>query len=199
MKGKAHFTAKDILRVNDFGQNDFGRICLITGRMKRALNCAEFLSGVRKNNFWMNSFWTGDYNGKKVTVVRGGEFAPGAAIVAELLCSAGVNVLIRIGSCGVLKEDVPLGAYVLADEIIPGDGTTPHYVARDFRIKTSGYLNKALFGGVSSGRPCLRGKVYTTDALFRETEEFLSGALEKGAIAVDMSSAPLVTDRKSVV
>lgn len=193
MKGKAHFTARDILKVNDFGQKNFGRICLITGRMKRALMCVDFLSKVRKSSFWMNSFWSGEYKGKKVTVVRGGEFAPGSAIIAELLCAAGVNVIIRIGTCGVLREDILPGTYVLADEIISGDGTTPHYVPRDFRIKTSVYLNTELFGRVSSDRLCMRGKVFTTDALFRETEEFLSGALEKGAVAVDMASAPLVT------
>ena len=67
---------------------------------------------------------TGDLDGKRVTVGNGGRFAPDTAMTTEILCAAGAESLIRIGSCGSLQDDVKIGDLVIVTGAIRGEGTT---------------------------------------------------------------------------
>jgi len=98
--------------------------------------CLEKLENCVKNfTFLGYTFWTGFYNGKKVTVGNGGFYAPDSAFVTEFLCVGGINTLIRLGSCGALREDINVGDYVLATDIIRGDGATKYYVDDNYVSK----------------------------------------------------------------
>src|SRR5574342_695995 len=51
---------------------------------------------------------TGNLGGKRVTVGNGGRFAPDTAMTTEILCAAGAESLIRIGTCGSLQDHVKI-------------------------------------------------------------------------------------------
>ncbi len=194
MQRDVHMTAKELLYSLQFKDGDFGDIALISGQAHRAQMCLPKLENPVKNfTFLAYTFWTGLYKGKKVTVGNGGFYAPDSALATELLCAAGVKTFIRLGSCGALKKDINIGDYVLVDEVLRGEGTTPYYVQSDFVPKTSLQVNAALENIFKQAGSVHKGSIWTTDAIFRETKEIVNPYIEKGAIAVDMVTSPFVT------
>ncbi|MFH1771629.1 MAG: hypothetical protein ABH872_02325 [Candidatus Omnitrophota bacterium] len=194
MQRDVHLKPKDLLDSLQFKEGDFADIAIISGQPQRAKMCVGELENAVKNfTFLGYTFWTGTYKGKRVTVGNGGFYAPDSAFVTELICTAGVNTLIRIGSCGALRKDIQIGDFIIADSILRGDGATRYYVDDSFKPEVDKSLTQelaAIFKKVSTAH-C--GGVWTTDALFRETKEIVNPYIERGAIAVDMVTSPFVT------
>jgi len=194
MQRDIHLSPKDLLSSLQFRDGDFGEIALISGQQHRAKMCLEKLENCVKNfTFLGYTFWTGLYKGKKVTVGNGGFYAPDSAFVTEFLCVGGINTLIRLGSCGALREDMNVGDYVLATDIIRGDGATKYYVDDNYISKVDDDLTLKIEDVFKTAGTLHRGGVWTTDALFKETKEIVNPYIEKGAIAVDMVTSPFVT------
>ncbi len=194
MQKDCHLTAQDLVAFFQLKKEDFGHIALVSGDLQRANMCVEKLDHPVKNFTFIDyTFWTGSVNGKKITVGNGGLFSPDAAFVTEILCCAGVDVLIRLGSCGALKEDIQVGDFIIADTVFRGDGTTRYYVDDDFVPEADREISDRLFQESSQVTRTHRGPIWTTDALFRETREFVNPQIEKGAIAVDMIASSFFT------
>jgi len=194
MQRDIHLSPKELLGSLQFKDGDFGEIALISGQQHRAKMCLEKLENCVKNfTFLGYTFWTGFYKGKKVTVGNGGFYAPDSAFVTEFLCVGGINTLVRLGSCGALREDINVGDYILATDIIRGDGATKYYVDDNYLSKVDSELTSKIEDVFKNAGTLHRGGVWTTDALFRETKEIVNPYIEKGAIAVDMVTSPFVT------
>jgi len=194
MQRDVHMDPKELLYSLQFKDGDFGQIALVSGQQHRAQMCLKHLENSVKNfTFLGYTFWTGMYKGKKITVGNGGFYAPDSALVSELLCAGGIDTFIRLGSCGALREDINIGDYILTTEVVRGDGTTPYYVDSDFVPKTSSDINEAIEKVFKQTGKVYKGKVWTTDAIFRETKDIVNSYIEKGAIAVDMVTSPFVT------
>ncbi len=194
MQRDIHLNPRELLSSLQFKDGDFGEIALVSGQQHRAKMCLERLENCVKNfTFLGYTFWTGFYKGKKVTVGNGGFYAPDSAFVTEFLCVGGINALVRLGSCGALREDINVGDYILATDIIRGDGATKYYVDDNYVSKVDNQLTSKIEEAFKSASTLHRGGVWTTDALFRETREIVNPYIEKGAIAVDMVTSPFVT------
>ena len=194
MQRDIHLRPKELLGSLQFKDGDFGEIALISGQQHRAKMCLERLENCVKNfTFLGYTFWTGLYKGKKVTVGNGGFYAPDSAFVTEFLCVGGINTLIRLGSAGALREDINVGDYILATDIIRGDGATKYYVDDNYVSKVDNEVTSKIEEVFTTAGTLHRGGVWTTDALFRETKEIVNPYIEKGAIAVDMVTSPFVT------
>lgn len=194
MQRDIHLSPKELLGSLQFKDGDFGEIALISGQQHRAKMCLEKLENCVKNfTFLGYTFWTGFYKGKKVTVGNGGFYAPDSAFVTEFLCVGGINTLIRLGSCGALREDINVGDYILATDIIRGDGATKYYVDDNYLSKVDSELTSKIEDVFKNAGILHQGGVWTTDALFRETKEIVNPYIEKGAVAVDMVTSPFVT------
>ena len=194
MQRDIHLSPKELLSSLQFRDGDFGEIALISGQQHRAKICLDKLENSVKNfTFLGYTFWTGFYKGRKVTVGNGGFYAPDSAFVTEFLCVGGINTLIRLGSCGALREDINVGDYILATDIIRGDGVTKYYVDDNYVSKVDNELTSKIEEVFKNAGILHRGGVWTTDALFRETKEIVNPYIEKGAIAVDMVTSPFVT------
>jgi len=194
MQRPIHITAEDLLQSVQFKKGDFGKIALISGQPQRAQVCLNCLKNPVKNfTFLGYTFWTGEYKGKKITVGNGGFYAPDSAFTTEMLCAGGVEVIIRLGSCGALSSEINIGDFILADKIIRGEGTTSYYVDESFMPKVDERLTERLAKFFSQEAKVFKGGVWTTDALLRETKEVVNSFIQKGAIAVDMVTSPLVT------
>ena len=194
MQRDVHMDPKGLLASLQFKQGDFGDIVLVSGQAHRAQMCLQKLENYVKNfTFLAYTFWTGFYKGRKVTVGNGGFYAPDSALATEMLCAGGINTFIRLGSCGALRQDINIGDYVLATDILRGDGTTGYYVDDNYVPKVSADVNSALEGAFKQAGTVHKGGIWTTDAIFRETKEIVNPYIEKGAIAVDMVTSPFVT------
>ena len=194
MQRDYHLGPKELLASLQFKEGDFGEVALISGQQHRAKMCLERLENCVKNfTFLGYTFWSGFYKGKKITVGNGGFYAPDSAFVTEFLCAGGINTLIRLGSCGALREDINVGDYILATDIIRGDGATRYYVEDSFEAKVDRGLTSKIEEVFRTAGALHQGGVWTTDALFKETKEIVNPYIEKGAIAVDMVTSPFVT------
>ncbi len=194
MQRDVHLDAKNLLDSLQFKQGDFGEVAIVSGQVHRAKMCLEKLNNPVKNfTFLGYTFWTGIYKEKKITVGNGGFYSPDSAFVTEMLCAGGVNALVRIGSCGALREDINVGDYVVADKIIRGDGATRYYVDDNFTPAVDTGISEQVENIFSQSGRVHKGGVWTTDALFRETKDIVNSYIQKGALAVDMVSSPFVT------
>ncbi|BBG61169.1 Purine nucleoside phosphorylase deoD-type [Providencia rustigianii] len=95
---------------------DFADVVLMPGDPLRAKYIAEtFLQDVRQvNNVRGMLGFTGTYKGRKISVMGHGMGIPSCSIYAkELITDFGVKVLIRVGSCGAVMDDVKLRDVVI--------------------------------------------------------------------------------------
>lgn len=194
MQRDVHLHAKGLLESLQFRPGDFGEIGVISGQMQRAQRCLQYLENPVKNfSFLGYTFWTGTHKGKKVTVGNGGFYAPDSAFVTEILCVGGIQTLIRLGSCGGMKQEMTVGDFVVVDKVIRGDGATRYYVDDSFVSQVDKELTGKLANIFKKEGKVYQGACWTTDAMFRETKEIVNPYIEKGAICVDMVTSPFVT------
>jgi len=191
MQREVHLSSQDLLRAMQFKEGDFARIAVLSGQSQRVSMALEKLENPMRNfSAFGYTFWTGEYKEMRVTVGNGGLYAPDAALVTELLCAGGVDYLIRLGSCGGMREEIKIGDYVLAEGALRGDGVTRYYVDDAFVPCADKVVSDKLEEGFKKVN---RGVVWTTDALLKETKEFVNDAISRGAIAVDMVTSPFLT------
>lgn len=126
---------------NEAEKGDIAKIVIMPGDPLRAKFIAEnFLENPRLVNQVRNMFaYTGTYNGKEVTVMASGMGMPSMGIYAyELYTEYDVEIIIRVGSCGVYQPVVKLlstilvdGTYTLGNYALNYDGKDEHFVKGD--------------------------------------------------------------------
>ena len=195
MKKDVHLTGRDLMGMVQLKPGDLGKYALVPGPRERLDAIVKKLENPVKNfSFMEYTMFTGTYQGIKVTSINGGRFSADTAITTEILCNAQAGCLIRLGSCGALREDIKIGDFVIADSALRGDGVTPYYVDEKFQPVADSKLTEALASVASSPMAKVhRGKVWSTDAILRETREVVGKAVDNGAIAVDMVSSTFLT------
>ncbi|MEK8128275.1 nucleoside phosphorylase [Paenibacillus filicis] len=70
----------------------------------------------------------GSYRGEELLVISTGIGAPSAAIAMEELHHIGITTVIRVGSCGSMQKNIPLGALIIATGTVRDDGLGSKYV-----------------------------------------------------------------------
>jgi uridine phosphorylase len=118
---------------------------------------------------------------------------PYAVLVAEQLWAAGAKLIVGITSAGRVSRDLPLPSIVIVDEAIRDEGTSLHYLAPSPSVLTPTTKTvDLLMRELSTVSPCVRrGRVWTTDAPYRETPEQLGAWADRGVLAVEMQAASL--------
>lgn len=195
MSKEAHMTGQDLMGMVQLTPNDVGKYAIVPGPQERMKAISEKLTNPVKNFTFMEyTMVTGDFEGIKLTTINGGRFAADTSITTEILCNAQIKGLIRVGSCGALREDIKVGDIVIADTAIKGEGVTQYYVDKDFVPTADPGLTKKLIETAQGGMSKVHvGKCWTTDAILRETREHVGAAVQEGAIAVDMVSSAFMT------
>lgn len=195
MQKEIHLTGKDLTAMVQLRPQDVGKYAIVPGpkdRLEVLMKKVE--NPVRNFSFMEYTMYTGTYQGIKITAINGGRFSSDTAITAEVMCNAGIQNIIRIGTCGALDEKMKVGDIIIVDKVIRGDGVTPYYVDKNFDTcadkKIADTLEQVAKG---MGAQVHRGTVWTTDALLRETREIVEAKRKEGAIAVDMVSSALLT------
>jgi DeoD family purine-nucleoside phosphorylase len=195
MERDVHLTPRALLESVQYKEGDFSEIALVSGQMQRVTMILESLeSPVENFSTFGYTFWTGTFQGKKVTTGNSGLYAPDSALVTELLCEAGVQYFVRVGSCGALSREIEIGDLIIADTALRGDGVTDYYVDDAFvptaDVALSNELEKL---ARNADLNVHRGPVFTTDALLKETKEVINPKIEQGAVAIDMVTSPFLT------
>lgn len=108
----------------------------------------------------------------------------------ECMKERGVEELLFIGSCGVLTPVTT--SLIVPDRALRDEGTSYHYIpSKDEFIPVQG-CDEICQKLDKLSVPYTKGSVWTTDAVFRETEKAVSLAREKGCICVDMECSAIM-------
>ncbi len=110
-----------------------------------------------------------------------------AGLLEEALAMGAQKVLIY-GSCGVLDSALTTGHLILPTAAYRDEGTSYHYmpVGDYVDVPTAGRLGE-IFDELNL--PYVKGRVWTTDAFYRETRNNMEKRRGDGCIAVDMECA----------
>ncbi len=195
MRKDVHMTGKDLMEMVQLRAEDVGRYAIVPGPKDRMEAVVKKLEQPVKNfSFMEYTMYTGFFDGIKVTTINGGRFSADTAITTEILCNAQVGYLLRIGSCGALREDIQVGDLVVVSTALRGEGVTQYYVEKDFVPTADKSLTDEFIKAAEDASCKVHvGSCWTTDAILKETREFVGRAVDDGAIAVDMVTAAFLT------
>lgn len=179
-------------------QGEIADFILLPGDPLRAKHIAEnqLENAVCYNNVRGMLGFTGYYKGKRVSVQGTGMGLPSLMIyVTELIKDYGVKTLIRVGTCGGIKEDVHVRDLIMAISA----STDSAAVARSFPgmtfAPTASYnlVQQAAKQAESLGLDLKAGNILSSDLFYHDSESGDSYALWRryGTLAVEMESAGL--------
>lgn len=175
---------------------DFAETVLMPGDPLRAKYIADnFLENVKCVTSVRNMFgYTGTYKGKPVSIMGSGMGIPSISIYAtELYKDYGVENIIRIGSCGAVRDDVKI-----RDIVIGMAASTDSNVNRtrlngaDFAVTADfELLNKVVQTADKTGKKVRVGNIFTSDLFYTPQPEMFALMEKYGILAVEMEAAGL--------
>ncbi len=138
------------------------------------------------------SMYTMDLEGVACGIIARTIGGPFAVLIAEQLQASGARLIIGLTSAGRVSPDLPLPCLVVATSAIRDEGTSYHYLPPDSEVACKSpvvpLLEREL---IATGWAVRSGKVWTTDAPYRETKAQLNKWAREGALAVEMQAASL--------
>lgn len=179
-------------------KGDIAETILLPGDPLRAKYIAEnFLDNVFCYNEVRGMYgYTGEYKGKRISVQGTGMGIPSISIYAnELITEYGVKNLIRIGTCGSVREDIKVRDVILAMSA----STTSHinrlrFNGMDF-APTANFdlLLKAYNIAKEKNLDVKCGNVLTSDLFYGDDPNAWKHWASFGVLAVEMETAGLYT------
>lgn len=173
---------------------DFADIVLMPGDPQRAQHIANtFLINAQEvNNVRGMLGYTGSYKGQIISVMGHGMGIPSCSIYTkELITDFGVKRIIRVGSCGAIRNDIDI------HDIVIGMGASTDSKVNRLRFRDNDLAAIADFDMVShavdaakaAGISVKVGNIFSTD-LFYSPDPQIFDVLEKyGILGVEMEAA----------
>jgi purine-nucleoside phosphorylase len=175
---------------------DFADTVLMPGDPLRAKYIADtYLENVRQVNDVRNMFgYTGTYQGREISVMGHGMGIPSVSIYAkELITDYGVKSLIRVGSCGAVRDDVNV-----RDVVIGMGASTDSKVNRmrfndhDFAaIADFELAQHAVAAAKAKNVPVKVGNIFSADLFYNPQTDMAEMLKRYGIVGVEMEAAGL--------
>lgn len=175
---------------------EFAKTVLMPGDPLRAKLIADtFLENVKCVTQVRNVLgYTGTYKNKPISVMASGMGIPSISIYAtELYSNYGVEEIIRIGSCGSIRDDIELG-----DVLVGMAASTDSNVNRqrlnnwDFAACADfGLLSKVVKTAEKRDQKIVVGNVFTADLFYTPHFEMFAQMEKLGILGVEMEAAGL--------
>jgi uridine phosphorylase len=133
-----------------------------------------------------------NYEGKDIALFMSRVGASTCVVQYEELFAMGLEKIVVFGTCGVLDKSIDDLAIIIPNAAIRDEGTSYHYLksAREIEVNPKyqkefiNLLNKHNYSYVT-------GKVWTTDAPYRETRNKVLKRKEEGCLCVDMECSAI--------
>lgn len=176
-------------------RENFAETVLMPGDPKRSRFIAEtFLENAKLvNDVRGVQGYTGYYRGKRVSVMASGMGQPSIGIYSyELYHAFDVQNIIRVGSCGSFREDLPLGSLILAQAACTnGNYAVQYRLPGTFApIADFGLLSRAADVCEIRGLTYRVGNVFSADMFYDDAHSDMDWA-KMGVLGVEMESAAL--------
>lgn len=155
------------------------------GRLTQALD-AEQIACIHVANLSI-PLYRARYHGLDVALFTSYVGAPGCVSVLEDLFAMGARQVVLFGTCGVLDASIADLSIIIPDRAVRDEGTSYHYAPASDEIEVNP-RHRADFIDILNRHGCSYtvGKVWTNDAIYRETHEKVRRRRESGCVCVDM-------------
>lgn len=128
-----------------------------------------------------------------VLILLGTVGCPACAGKLDLFNAMGVNKVMFCGGGGVLDKNIEVGQILVVDGAIRDEGFSYHYIEPSRYIYTDKKVTDKIVKYLDEKDiSYLRGITWTTDAMFRETEDRIERRKEEGAKIVENSLIQIV-------
>ena len=132
--------------------------------------------------------------GRAFSVMASPIGAPVAVMLLEQLIALGARRFLYLGFCGALNPALTIGDLFIPRQAIREEGTSYHYLSAGVEPTAAAAMTALLQEeGERQGVQAKQGRLWTTDAPYRETAEKIAGFRAAGVQAVDMEVAALLS------
>jgi uridine phosphorylase len=127
-----------------------------------------------------------------IAVYHPGVGAPLAAMFLEEVIQTGCRSFVAVGGAGGLVPELTAGHVVVPTAAVRDEGTSYHYLPAGREVEPTPRVVTAIEQVLQAHQvPFVTGKVWTTDAPYRETRAKAERRVAEGCLAVDMEAAAL--------
>lgn len=132
-----------------------------------------------------------EHNGKMIGFFRTCIGGAAAAGLLEEITAMGAKRVLYFGSCGSLDKNITAGHLLVPTSAYRDEGTSYHYAPPSdyIEVKTADRLSE-IFDELSV--PYLKTKTWTTDAIYRETQDNMAKRKSEGCSVVEMECASIM-------
>ncbi len=131
-----------------------------------------------------------EIDGQKLTLAHPGVGAPLAAAFLDELIAIGCRKFMVAGGAGSLEAALTLGHLIVPDSAVRDEGTSYHYLPPSREVAADPRGVDALECTLQArALPYVRGKTWTTDAIYRETPKRIAARRAEGCLTVEMEAA----------
>jgi uridine phosphorylase len=115
-------------------------------------------------------------------------------MVLEKLIALGAQTVVALGWCGSLRADAVIGDLIVPDAAYSEEGTSAHYPVAHSEPRPAAGLCRMLQDRLGAAKVAFHvGRVWTTDAIYRETRSKVRAYGSQGMLAVEMEMSALFT------
>ncbi len=119
--------------------------------------------------------------------------APACVVGFEEVVAMGAKKFVLFGSCGVLDDEKVKDKIIIPTSAVRDEGTSYHYIAPSAEISADKNSVRILEDVIKScGYQYIKGKTWTSDAIYRETIPVINERRQEGCIAADMECAAML-------
>ena len=130
------------------------------------------------------------YKDVELALYMSGVGAPLCTSCQEEIYALGADCLVLFGTCGVLDRNIGDCAVILPTKAMRDEGTSYHYAPAGDEIQANRRYGQLFLDLMTELHlPCVHGKCWTTDSMYRETREKTARRKAAGCICVDMECA----------
>lgn len=122
---------------------------------------------------------------------------PACVVGFEEVVAMGAKKFVLFGSCGVLDDDKVKDRIIVPVSAVRDEGTSYHYVAPSPEIEADSHSIQILENVLKNcGYPYVKGKTWTSDAIYRETIPAIQERRREGCLAAEMECASMLAVSK---
>lgn len=123
--------------------------------------------------------------------------APACVVGFEEIVAMGAKKFVLFGSCGVLDDTRVKDSIIIPVSAIRDEGTSYHYIAPSPEIEADPHSVQTLESVLKScGYSYVKGKTWTSDAIYRETTPVIQERRQEGCLVVEMECASMLAVSK---
>lgn len=133
------------------------------------------------------------YKNMIMNVFNPGLGGPMAGGFLEELIGLGCENFIACGGAGVLDSKIEMGELIVPTESVREEGTSYHYIGENEKIRVNSVILKKIEEVLKNNEiKYVEGKIWTTDAIYRETIQKIEEKKKDGCIAVEMEFSSML-------